>query len=177
MNDKTTQKLAERAGKGNVHAYGKLIEQYQEYLYSMAFLHVKNQEDALDIVGECILNGFRRIHTLRQPEFFKTWITRILINEVKNHFRRQVLTCDFDQLEVADDQDRLAPEMRLDLYQAIDRLPTQYRSVVILKYFQDMKISEIAEVLEIPEGSAKAYLSRARAQLKNYLKEGYIDEI
>mgnify|MGYP000441189104 CR=1 FL=1 len=53
------------------------------------------------------------------------------------------------------------PEEKWDLYHAIDRLPERYRSVVIMKYFDDMKISEIARTLDIPEGTVKAYLSRA----------------
>ena len=65
-------------------------------------------------------------------------------------------------------------KIRRDLYHAIDRLPERYRSVVIMKYFDDMKISEIARTLDIPEGTVKAYLSRARNELRLYLKEDYL---
>ena len=64
-------------------------------------------------------------------------------------------------------------EEKMDLYNAIQRLPEQYQSVVILKYFNDMKLSEIAETLQIPEGSVSAYLFRAKQELRNILKEGY----
>ena len=73
-------KLAKKAVRGNADAYGQLITKYQEYLYKMAFLYMKNQQDALDVVGTTILKGFQNIKTLKNPEWFKTWITRILIN-------------------------------------------------------------------------------------------------
>ena len=67
----------------------------------------------------------------------------------------------------------VAIEEKLDLYEAIDRLPEKHRIVIILKYFNEFKISEITEATGIPEGSVKAYLSRARGELKNFLKEDY----
>ena len=64
-------------------------------------------------------------------------------------------------------------EERMDVYEAIGRLEKHYRSVIILKYFEDMKLAEIAETLQMPEGSVSAYLTRAKRELKKYLKEGY----
>lgn len=167
------EKLASKAMKGNVKAYGKLIEEEKNYLYRTAFLYVKNQDAALDIVGDCILNGFRKIHALKSPEYFRTWLTRILINAAKDHMRKTVPMEDYDQLQLSAPPKGIPPEEKWDLYEAIDRLPDKYRSVVILKYFDEMKISEIAYTMEMPEGSVKAYLNRAREELKKYLQEDY----
>lgn len=101
MDNLTMEKLAGKAMKGNVKAYGKLMEEYKTYLYRTAFLYVKNEDTALDIVGDCILNGFRNIHTLRNPEYFKTWITRILINAAKDHLKKVVSMEDYEQIQVA----------------------------------------------------------------------------
>lgn len=71
-----TIKLVKRAIKGNMDAYGKLIAEYQIYLYKTAFLYVKNEADSLDAVQECVIKGMLGIEKLREPRYFKTWITR-----------------------------------------------------------------------------------------------------
>lgn len=88
MDDKQIEKLTVKAARGNAKAYGQLIEYYKEYLYRTAWLSMKNEEKALDVVGECILRGFRFIHTLKNPGYFKTWITRILLNAIQDYYGR-----------------------------------------------------------------------------------------
>ena len=67
-----------------------------------------------------------------------------------------------------------AVEEKLDLLAAVERLPEKEKSIIVLKYYDDLKISEIADALEIPEGTVKAYLHKAKEKLKNLLKEDYI---
>ena len=168
------EKLADKAVRGNVTASGKLIEELKDYLYRTAFLYLKNEDAALDVVGDCILAGFRSIHTLKQPRYFKTWLTRILLNAANDYMGKNIPMENYDSIQAAQNQKGTPPEEKWDLYHAIDRLPERYRSVVIMKYFDDMKISEIARTLDIPEGTVKAYLSRARNELRLYLKEDYL---
>ena len=80
-------KLVLKAIKGNRKAYGQLIYMHKEYLYRTAYLYLKNEDSALDIVQDCILKGFQTIKNLRQPEYFRTWLTRILINLAKASFK------------------------------------------------------------------------------------------
>lgn len=173
MDSSTMEKLAARAARGDVKAYGRLIEALKEYLYRTAFLYLKNEDAALDVVGDCILAGFRNIHTLRKPEYFRTWLTRILFNAAKDHVSKAIPMEDFDSIQAAQPERGASLEEKWDLYHAIDLLPERYRAVVIMKYFDDMKINEIAQTLEIPEGTVKAYLSRARNELRSYLREDY----
>lgn len=173
MDPSTMEKLAAKAARGNVKAYGQLIEELKEYLYRTAFLYLKNEDAALDVVGDCILAGFRNIHKLKRPEYFKTWLTRILFNAAKDYLAKTVPMEDYDTIQAAQPQRGTSLEEKMDLYDAIDLLPERYRSVVIMKYFDDMKISEIARTMEIPEGTVKAYLSRARTELRGYLREDY----
>ncbi|HCT90904.1 MAG TPA: RNA polymerase subunit sigma-70 [Lachnospiraceae bacterium] len=173
MEAKETEKLARKAIKGNAKAYGRLIEDQKEYLYRMAYLYMKNEAEALDVVGDCILNGFKSISGLKNPQFFHTWLTRILINTAKSRLKKTVWMEDYDQLRNAAPEEGLSVEEKMDLHRAIDRLPDKYRTVVLLKYFFDMKTREIAYVMEIPEGTVKAYLSRARDALRSDLKEDY----
>ena len=173
MDSSTMEKLAARAARGDVKAYGKLMEALKEYLYRTAFLYLKNEDAALDVVGDCILAGFRNIRTLRKPEYFKTWLTRILFNAAKDYVSKAIPMEDFDRIQAAQPERGASLEEKWDLYHAIDLLPERYRAVVIMKYFDDMKISEIAQTMEIPEGTVKAYLNRARNELRSYLREDY----
>lgn len=171
METDIVRKLAAKAKHGNVDAYGKLMEYYKEYLYKTAMLSVKNEQVALDMIGACILNGFQKIKTLKKPEYFKTWITRILYNTIADYYRSECYTEDWDNVQIPEPEKMISKEEKLDLYQAIDLLSEKYKTVIILKYFDDMKISDIAYIMGIPEGSVKAYLHRAKEDLKHLLTE------
>lgn len=176
MDDKQIEKLTVKAARGNAKAYGQLIEHYKEYLYRTAWLSMKDEEKALDVVGECILRGFRFIHTLKNPGYFKTWITRILLNAIQDYYGKNPQLESIEELYIAAPKASISSEEKMDLYQAIDRLPETYKTVIVLKYFDEMKVSEIAYVMDMPEGSVKAYLSRAREELRQLLKEEYLYE-
>ena len=164
-------KLVRKAATGSKEAFEKLIIMHQEYLYKTAYLYTKNEQDALDAVQECAMRAMISMDKLREPAYFKTWITRILINciylEKKKHKRNSPFE---EYLEAAPEQP-LSIEEKNDLYDAIDLLPPIYKTIVILKYFQGMKIKDIAQVMNIPVGSVKAYLFRAKETLKNQLQE------
>lgn len=84
MDPTNKRKLIKKAIRQNPEAYGILISEYKEYLYKMAYLYIKNEQDALDIVDTTILKGFQNIHTLKNPDWFKTWITKILIHTAQD---------------------------------------------------------------------------------------------
>lgn len=176
MEDTQIKNLTVKAGKGNAKAYGQLIEYYKEYLYRTAWLSLKNEEKALDVVGECILRGFRFIHTLKEPNHFKTWITKILLNAIQDYYQKNPESACIDELDMAARESALSCEEKMDLHQAIDLLPEKYKNIIVLKYFDEMKISEIAYIMEMPEGTVKAYLNRAKTKLKKLLKEEYLYE-
>lgn len=172
MNDAANiERLVKKAIRGNVDAYGELIEMHKDYLYRTAYMAVKNQENALDIVSECMLNGFVSIGKLRQPAYFKTWLTRILYNTIHDFYKKNPVSEPLEVYQVQEPEQSVSKEERMDLYQAINNLSERYRDIVVLKYFNELKISEIAYVLDLPEGSVKAYLSRARTELKQLLEE------
>lgn len=167
--------LVKKAIKGNPSAYGKLIHQYQNYLYKTAFLYVKNEDSALDIVQESILKGYESIHKLKHPQYFKTWITKILINYAITMLKKRSSILPVETIEITS-KSYVQPmlEEKIDLYEAIDNLSEMHKTVIILKYFNELKINEISSLMNIPEGSVKAYLHRAKQELKQYLKEDYI---
>lgn len=166
-------KLAKKAIRGNVDAYAQLIEQNKNYLYRTAMLYMKNEDDALDVVSECVLKGFQSIKKLKNPELFRTWITRILINVVNDIYSKKKTMVDISQYEFEEPASGVSREECLDLYDAIDSLAEKHKTVIILKYFSELKLSEIAYIMDIPEGSVSAYLARAKQELRDYLKEEY----
>ncbi|MCM1179629.1 MAG: sigma-70 family RNA polymerase sigma factor, partial [Clostridium sp.] len=140
IEDKKEKKLAVKAIHGNAEAYGELILEYKDYLYRTAMLSVKNQEIALDMVSECILSGFRSVHSLKNPAYFKTWITRVLRNTIADYYRSERYSENLDDMQIAADDGMVSSEEKLDLYQAIDLLSEKYKTVIILKYFNELKI-------------------------------------
>lgn len=172
MEPKTMIKLVRQAKRGDVDAYGQLVEANQEYFYKTAYLYTKNEQMALDIVQECVLKGFRNIHSLKQPEYFRTWMIKILINSAKTCIGKVIPMQDISQIEISKEEEGISIEEKWDLYSAINFLPEHYRMVIILKYFNELKLSEIANILHLPEGTVSAYLTRAKQSLREYLKEG-----
>ncbi len=163
-----TIQLVKKAVRGSKSAYGELIAEYQVYLYKTAFLYVKNEADSLDAVQECVMRGLLAIGKLKEPHYFKTWITRILLNCIWQG-KKQTQTVALEEYREKGVENYLIEE-KVDLYDAIDSLKEQYKTVVILFYFQELKIKEIARIMEIPEGSVKAYLYRAKKQLRRWLE-------
>ena len=163
-----TIQLVKKAVRGSKSAYGELIAEYQVYLYKTAFLYVKNEADSLDAVQECVMRGLLAIGKLKEPQYFKTWITRILLNCIWQG-KKQTQTVALEEYREKGVENYLIEE-KVDLYDAIDSLKEQYKTVVIRFYFQELKIKEIARIMEIPEGSVKAYLYRAKKQLRRWLE-------
>ena len=171
MKNTVSMKLVERAAKGNKEAFGELIIMHQEYLYRLAYMYTKNEQDALDAVQECAMRAMISMDKLREPAYFKTWITRILINSIYLERKKRGKNSPFEECSEAAPMESVSIEERTDLYDAIDLLPPAYKTVVILQYFQGMKVKDIAQVMNIPVGSVKAYLSRARKILRNQLED------
>ena len=165
--EKDTTQLVKKAIKCSKSAYGELIANYQVYLYKTAFLYLKNEADSLDAVQECVTRGLLGIKKLKEPKYFKTWITRILLNCICQD-RRKAQTVSLDEYTEKGVENYLIEE-KIDLYDAIDSLKENYKTAVILFYFQELKIKEIARIMGIPDGNVKVCLYRAKKQLKNLL--------
>ncbi|MCI8665590.1 MAG: sigma-70 family RNA polymerase sigma factor [Dorea sp.] len=176
MSAKEQLRLVKKAVKGDPDAYGALIAEHQEYLYKMAYLYVRNEAAALDAVGSAMLDAYQSIRTLKQPEYFKTWLTRILIRAASNEQKKMVYYSELDNVGISERYRGVSLEEKCDLSTAIEQLSEKYRTVIYLKYFSEFTVKEIAYALDVPEGSVKAYLSRAREELKRILKEDYLYE-
>lgn len=174
MSAEEQMRLVKKAVKGDPDAYGALIAEHQEYLYKMAYLYLRNEDAALDVVGTTMLKGYQSIRTLKEPEYFKTWITRILIRAAQGEQKKVVYYSELDNVGLPERYTGVSLEEKCDLKSAIEQLSEKYRTVIYLKYFSEFTTKEIAFVMNAPEGSVKAYLSRARGELKKILKEDYL---
>lgn len=165
-------RLVKKAQKGNDKAYLLLFQQYEADIYRMAFVYVKNKEDALDLVQEVAYQSFKTISTLKKPEYFKTWLMKITINCALNLINKNKkiipLNLDFEVLTGSEDEDIA---LTLSLHTLINTLKDDEKSVILLKYYDDCTLKEISEVLDIPLGTAKSILYRALDKLRQNLKE------
>ncbi|WP_374121012.1 sigma-70 family RNA polymerase sigma factor [Neobacillus sp. PS2-9] len=167
-----SHRLVKKAIKGNKSAFEKLIQQHYERIYRTAYLYVHNEEDALDVVQEATYQAFTSIHSLKNPEYFMTWLTRIVIR-----CSGQVLKRKSNVVPLSDEIVSNLPgqadsniEESIQLLNAIQQLRENYRTVIILFYYYDYSIKMISSVMEIPESTVKTYLSRGKAELKKSYK-------
>jgi RNA polymerase sigma-70 factor (ECF subfamily) len=164
--------VVESAIKGSKEAFVSLIETYKEYLYRTAYLYVKNQHDASDIFQETVYKAFISIYKIKTPEYFKTWITKILINNINDKFRKnsKVVFMDIPEYSM-NPKDTIDTASSIDLYNAIDNLKGKHKTAIILRYMQDMSIKDITKVMSCSENTVKSYIHRALKSLRINLKE------
>lgn len=170
----TTEYKVKRAKRGDHSAFTDLVMEKKASLYRIAYSYTRNKEDAFDIVSDAIYKAFVSIEKLNEPSQFYTWLTRILINCAYNHIKksnRTVLTDKDMRPETGEttDQDAL-----IDLYNAIETLDERDKTVIILKYLEDMTIEQVANVMQLPVGTVKTSLNRALKELRFELKEDVI---
>ncbi|QJA08319.1 sigma-70 family RNA polymerase sigma factor [Romboutsia sp. CE17] len=170
--------LVKRAIKGDRQAFESLIDIYSDRLYREAYLRCKHEDDAKEIIQETVYKAYRNIGTLKEAKYFKTWISRILIN-VSNDYLSKMGMIDLQHDESAYAKKVIVEdkiEMKIDLYNAIDELEDKYKDVIILRYIEDLKIEEVSKILDRPINTIKTHLRKAISDMKNLLKEGYGNE-
>ncbi|MDB8566646.1 sigma-70 family RNA polymerase sigma factor [Turicibacter sanguinis] len=171
------RQLAKKAIRGDHDAYGELLKRHKAYFYKMAFSYVREQQVALDIVGEMTYLGLMKIHQLKNPDYFKTWMTKILIHVALKEIKKQQDVMPLlDQVDIQEVNKGISIEQKLDLYEAMDRLRPEYKMVIILKFFNDYKEKEIADLMELPLNTVKSHLRRAKEELNVLLKGGCFNE-
>ena len=150
-------------------AFIREVRNAETMLYHISKSILKNDADCGDAVQETLLKAYEKLPMLKEEKFFRTWITRILINECKGILRKQKKVVQYEDYM---GNERLSEENRYHhLYMAIMELPEDLRILVTLYYIEGFSQKEISEILEIPEGTIKSRLSRARDFLKTQLSD------
>lgn len=148
-------------------------EALKERLYRTAALYLGSESAAVDAVDEAVYKGFCACKRLRQPEFFDTWLTRILINVCNTELRRRRRELSMDELpETAQEQFDALP-----LKEALRRLPRDLRDVIVLRYFTGLTLEETARALDIPRGTVSTRQKKALTLLRLELTDEKEDAV
>ncbi|MDL4842075.1 sigma-70 family RNA polymerase sigma factor [Aquibacillus rhizosphaerae] len=166
-----------KAIKGNKKAFEKIIEFEKDRLYRIAYLYVKNENDAVEIVQQTAYKAFISIDKLKKPEQSSAWLKRIAINNSIDFLRQQKKVTPFikETLEAIPAKE-INIDDKMDLYQLIDQLDERQKTIIILKYYEDLPNHEIAKIIGCPEGTVKSSLHRTLLMLRRKMEGGCINE-
>lgn len=163
------ERLVRKAQQGDKKAFVALIEKNQLALYRAAKAILHREEDVEDAVQETICKAFYKLSDLRQPKYFKTWLTRILINCCYDLLRQQKGLVPLEVLpEEGENPER---ETSLDVQRALQSLGENDRLVLTLFYLNDISVKDIAGMLSISEGAVKQRLSHGRKKFREAYQE------
>jgi RNA polymerase sigma-70 factor, ECF subfamily len=166
------------AQKGDIDAFSRLIKECESTLYRVSYGILKSDHDCADAIQEAILKSFKSITSLKNKQYFKTWIIRILINECHNILRHKKRLISIENMKEPSYEEKFD---HMEVSKAINQLNPDQKVIVILFYYEGFSIKEIVEVLNVHEGTVKSRLHRARIQLAQLLnidfkKESEINE-
>ncbi len=175
--------IVAQARRGDLSAFEELVTRYEKRVYAIALRSSGSPEDAADITQEVFLKVWRSMESFRGDSGFSTWLFRITMNLCVDHARRRQTQPQTQPLvQGEEDDERPIPdtsptpeehlensELGRELAAALDEVSDEHRRIVLLRDVSGMSYTEIAEVLEISEGTVKSRLSRARIALRKIL--------
>ena len=169
-NNDETSLLNVKLAKKDKSVFSELIQANLTSMYRVAKGILSSEDDIEDALQTTTLIAFDKIKTLRNDKYFKTWLIRILINECNKLYNRNRKSLK-DIKEVKEESYTIDKSINIDLYNAINKLSDELRVTTILFYFNDLTYKEISKVLDIPEGTVKSRISRAKDRLYIMLKD------
>ncbi|HBX48151.1 MAG TPA: RNA polymerase subunit sigma-70 [Clostridiaceae bacterium] len=139
----------------------------EEKFYRLAFSYVKNADDALEVVQESTYKAISTIDSLKTPEYLKTWFYRIVVNTSIDLLRNRKKVMVVDDKTLSNyDFGMVDHYADIDLQKALENLPIQYRSIIVLRFFEDLKIEEIAAILDENINTIKTRLYKSLKMLR-----------
>lgn len=170
------KRLVKRAQNGDADAFVQLMEDNRQNMYKVAICYVNNPEDAADVIQDTILTAFEKLRDLKEPAYFRTWLTRILINKCKDFLDERswevaMPELAFDEMpETSYDDSTLNHLIYEELLQAVDE---QYRDILVLHYVEGFQSKEIARVLGMKDATVRTRLRRGRENLMQVYERQY----
>ena len=151
----------------------ELVNPIQDKLYKAAYVYMKNEDDALDCIHEAIVKAITSLHTLKEPQYFNTWISRIVVNTCKDKIKKdsKVVLVDINDYEnnlVTEDEQSHIKE---DINSALDKLSEKERDLIVMRYLEDKSLKHISNEKSIPLGTVKSRINRTLIKLKKYMME------
>lgn len=169
--------------KGDEEAFAELIEQYKLPIYKTAKAILKDEDDTCDAIQDTALSIYKNIRNLKNEKYFKTWVIRITINKCYDIITKHRLDDEkISKIQLNNEDIHNSFDnnliLKTDLEKALNLLEEDLRIVTVLYYYNDFSISEISEILNIPKGTVKSRVFRARERLYQILnkEEVYINE-
>ena len=169
LSNRTQQKGPLHVSKESLLTSYLITEQAR--FYRLAYSYLKNREEALDAVQTAVCRAWEQQDRLREPEAVRTWFYRILLNESMNHHRRAKRLVPLEDTLLETPAPARDPGERLDLYDAIERLDWKEQTVVRLRFFEDMKLEEIARVTNTNLNTVKSRLYKSLRRLRELTEE------
>lgn len=181
--------LLKKAKKGNINAFEILVNEHQKKVYNLALKFSKNHEDALDLAQESLLKAYRNIQNFKENSLFSTWLYKITTNICIDHYRKinNIQTVYIDEEVKNNDGDSYKKinlpslsdpesacerkELRDFIISCLDKIPIELKSIIVLKDIQGFSYEEISQILDIPMGTVKSRINRARALMRKHLSE------
>lgn len=180
-------KLVERATGGDEQAYKELVDKYERAIYFHILKMIRDQDQVEDLVQETFVKAFDNLASYSTTYAFSTWLYRIATNHTIDYLRKKKLktlsidepvkTRDGDmQIQLPDenaetDRKIIRKQRQKIVQEAIDDLPAKYRRVIQMRHMEEKSYQEIADILELPLGTVKAHIFRARELLYKALKD------
>ena len=164
-------KQVELAKEGNQEAFAKLIEQEKLKLYKTGISILKNDDDTCDAIQETLISAYKSLNSLKNNEYFSTWIMRILINKCYDIIRKNKKVTYINEKMKKEDTYYEIYLQESDLENVLNQIDNDLKTVTVLYYYDEFSVNEISEILNIPEGTVKSRLSRARNKIYTILKE------
>lgn len=179
----TDAELVKRCKTEDMQAFERLFKRYQKRIYNFILYQVQASETAADLTQEVFFLAWRNLSSLRKEEAFLSWLYQIARNHCRNfQKKRRLKTESLEELldneqetwEIPDDSENpeklsLSAELQTVVKRAISNLREKHRTVIILHYVEGLEVTEIAEIMEIPSGTVKSRLARAREKLSDKL--------
>ena len=164
------EKLIKKAIKGNFNAYSILVHNLKDEGYKLAYIILKNEHDSMDAYLQAVEKGLKNISNLKEAQYFKTWFLKIVINEAKNILSKNSRLIFFDDIEQRIESKYEDKESKLDLEICLQRVDSQTREMIKLKYYMGYKLEEIAKILDVPIGTVKGKMYSALKDMKKELE-------
>jgi RNA polymerase sigma factor (sigma-70 family) len=161
--------LAKKAIAGNDDAFLELMFAHREALFKTALAYLKSEKEALEAIQEVTFRAYEKISKVRNPEYTKTWLIRIMMNYCRDVLKKQ-------KRFVFDDESVLQQGISdnytfLEIEDAMTLLSEEQRELIYMRYLNEIKIKDIAEMTEMPESTVKTRLYKTLGILKSYFEE------